>query len=387
VRRALSYYIDRDSLNEISQGGIAPPYPGIFGHWNEPKYRELMEKKGEEYGVLEYNPSKGDEILTRLGWRKGSDGVWITENGTRATFELLIFGDFGTYLQYYGEQIASQLREAGIDCLEKLMTGTPKWDALAAGDWDGAAWWVGGMFGNEPFFVMDWLTSKYIVPLGESAQANYGRWGNSTYDAILAQMEQMSPLDPEYMNLIEQALDILYQEMPIICTISDAEITPFSIKYWTNWPTAENFYIYCFVNAYAAAGHFAMLEIEPAEIPMSTVYFVKDTKEFRPEGTFRGIDHVWYGPFKKGDAAVIPLDDAEFWVRMGFASYTPPKEELPPIIEELSTKVNNMETTVKSLETSINNLSSQLSMVSILAAIALIIAFFSLIVGFIRRKS
>ncbi len=390
VRRALSYYIDRDALNEISQGGIAPPYPGIFGHWNEPRYLQLMREKGEEYDVLEYNPAKGDAILTSLGWSKGADGFWVTENGTRATFEMLVFGDFGTYLQFYGEQMVDQLRDAGIDCAEKLMTGAAKWDALDTGQFDGAAWWIGGMASNEPFYMLDWLTSKYIVPLGEPAPGNSGRWSNSTYDAVLAQMEPMTPTDPRYMTLISQALDILYQEMPFICTISDAEITPFSTKYWTNWPTAENFYVYCFVNAYCGAGHFAMLEIEPAAIPTTTVYWTKPTTQFRPQGTFRGIDHVWYGPFEQGDAAIIPVDDAEFWVRMGYASFTPPTtipvEELVETVNDLSARVGNMETTINSLTSQVNSLSSQISTLTILAGVALIVSIIALVVGFLKRK-
>lgn len=392
VRRALSYYLDRDALNEISQGGIAPPYPGIFGHWNEEKYRDAMAAKGEEYDVLEYNPAKADEILTGLGWTKDADGIWVTENGTRVTFEMLVYGDYGTYLQYYGEQMIDQLRAAGIDCSEKLMTGAPKWDANSKGLWDGAAWWIGGMASNEPFYMLDWLTSKYIMPIGDSAPGNWLRWSNSTYDAILAQMEPMSPTDPEYMNLVNQALDILYQELPFLCTITDSEITPFSTKYWTNWPTAENFYIFCFVNAYCASGHFAMMEIEPTTIPTTTVYFTEDTRQFRSSGTFRGINHVWYGPFEPGDAAMMPVDDAEYWVRMNYASYTPPAppvpvEELLETISELNTRVENMETTTNSLAAEVRSLSSQLSTLTIVAGVALIIAIVSLAMGFLRKKS
>ncbi|MDW8061585.1 MAG: hypothetical protein RMJ00_02680, partial [Nitrososphaerota archaeon] len=45
---------------------------------------------------------------------------------------------------------------------------------------------------------------------------------------------------------------------------------------------------------------------------------------------FRGIDLIWYGPFKAGDAVRIPADDAEFWIRKGYASYTP-TIVIPPV--------------------------------------------------------
>ena len=35
----------------------------------------------EKYNTLEYNPEKGDALLTAKGWTKNADGMWLDENG------------------------------------------------------------------------------------------------------------------------------------------------------------------------------------------------------------------------------------------------------------------------------------------------------------------
>lgn len=390
VRKALSYYINRSALDEISQGGVAPPAAGPIGPLVSQEYKEIENALAAKYNVLEYNVSKGDEILTSLGWTKGTDGVWITENGTRVTFSLFVFVGWGTFLEYYGRQLVDQLRTAGIDCTALALSGTAMTDAWLGSTWDGCSDWAGGGAANEPYPQLEYYLSKYIVPEGQPAPGNIEKWNNSTFDAIINQMLVISPYDPHYLDLVAQALEIFYQQMPDISTIMCNQIASFSTKYWTGWSTAENYYVSPFINAFACC-HIIYLELQPTNIPTVTVYWTKDTTQFRPSGTFRGIDHVWYGPFERGDAAIIPVDDAEYWVRIGYASYTPPitipVEELLATISDLNTRVDNMETTINSLTTEVSSLSSQLSMLTILAGVALTIAIVSLAVGFLRRKS
>jgi len=372
VRRALSYYIDRDALNEISQGGIAPPAAGPVGPLVKEEFKEIENRLAAKYNVLEYNPSKGDEILTRLGWRKGSDGIWITENGTRATFEIFIFLGWGTFLEYYGRQLADQLRDAGFDVIELALSGTAMINAWLGSTWDGCTDWAGGGASDEPFPQLEYLHSKYIVPEGELAPGNIEKWSNSTYDAIMDQMAVMSPYDPEYLTLYEQALEIYYQEMPDISTIYLNQIIPFSTKYWVGWATAENYYCTPFLNAFAV-GHQVFLELQPTSTSTITVYWTKPTVQFRSEGTFRGIDKKWYGPFQEGDAAVLPVDDAEFWVKLGYASYSPITPTLPTeLIETMAEDITALKNSISSLSNKIEQMSNLTTLLYTIIALQVI---------------
>jgi len=394
VRQAISRYFDRDAINEISQGGVSPPHAGIVGPLIMPEFAALQIEKGEQRGALEYNPSKADAMLTSLGWSKGGDGVWVTENGTRVKAEVLVFGDFGSYMIYYGDQICDQLREAGFDVYEKTLVSAARTDAHNKGLWDFAATWqFGGPMGasaGDVWGPLEAMTSKYVVPVGNDSAANRARWSNATFDSIVDEMYGQWPYpdNPEYMRLFGEACDILFEQMPVISMIECADITPYNTYYWTNQPSRENPYEYPFT-VYAGSGLQMMLHIIPRNIPVTTVYFTKDTTDFRPSGRFRGVDAVWYGPFESGDAARIPADDAEFWIRMGYASYTPPTPTIPTeMIEAIAAGVTNLQTSINSLSQKIEAMPDVASLTTLLyVTVGLqVVVLIAVIVVILRRK-
>ncbi len=69
VRWALSYYIDRDAIVDVAWSGASevtplpmPSYPPLM------PYFEAIKPLLEKYNTLEFNPEKGDALLTAKGW-------------------------------------------------------------------------------------------------------------------------------------------------------------------------------------------------------------------------------------------------------------------------------------------------------------------------------
>jgi len=387
ARWALSYVLDRNALNEIGQAGISPPYPGFFSPYLAKKWERLMLEKAKEYPLITYDTAKTAQIFTSLGWTKGADGIWVTDNGTRVTFDLLISADW-EYYTIWGKQMVDQLRAVGIDASENVAVWGPFSDKWMRGDFDGCAWCiVAGETVNEPFGALKTFHSKNWVPLGEPAYTNEIRFRNETCDSIIDQMELMSPDDPAYVDLVSRALDVIYQEMPLICTIQDTAVIPYNTKYWTGWPTSDSFYTIGHL-PYPISGHEYILHLMPTEIPTGIVYFTKDIQKLR------GIDQVWYGPFKPGDAARIPLDDAEYWIRMGKASYTPPAVSvvdisgLTNLVQDLKTSGDITREKIDSLTSMVEGLINQTSALTTVAYIegAVIIVLIIVIVVLMLRK-
>jgi hypothetical protein len=127
--------------------------------------------------------------------------------------------------------------------------------------------------------------------------------------------------------------------------------------------------------------------LRPRNIGYTTVYFVKGISM-----KFRGIDLKWYGPFSIGDAATIPVDDAEFWVRKGYASYTPPAPHIEiPEIAEIMRAIQNLNSTmtvkIESVSTQIQALSGQIFTITIVAALeGIIIILLAILLVTTRRK-
>src|SRR4030095_8365160 len=71
VRWALSYFIDRKQIIDVGYPGAArasplplPEYPGLRPYINAVK--DLLAK----YDTLEFNPKRGEELLSKKGWKK-----------------------------------------------------------------------------------------------------------------------------------------------------------------------------------------------------------------------------------------------------------------------------------------------------------------------------
>jgi len=81
--------------------------------------------------------------------------------------------------------------------------------------------------------------------MGERARlphANAFRWHNAEYTEIVDRISSLSWDDPELLALTARALQIYYEELPVIPTAQSKKLVPFNTSYWTNWPTKDNYY-------------------------------------------------------------------------------------------------------------------------------------------------
>ena len=87
----------------------------------------------DQYPYLEYNPEKGDALLTAKGWTKDGDGMWQDETGAPVTLEIISFFDFTGV----GPVVVEQLKRAGIEAT--YAEPPDMFDRFSAGDYTGCA--------------------------------------------------------------------------------------------------------------------------------------------------------------------------------------------------------------------------------------------------------
>ena len=175
-------------------------------------------------------------------------------------------------------------------------------------------------------------------------------------------------------------MEIYFKDVITIPIVQAGINCAYDTYYWVGWPNEDNPWVHpccwwqSFIMVVAGypspkAGGKWVGGLRPRRIEYTTVYFTKDTPEFR------GIDLAWYGPFKAGEAARVPIDDAEYWIRMGYASYTPPPpkitglEEIPKALASIRTDISDLKSSITSLSESIAGLSGQFS--GLIAAVAI----------------
>jgi peptide/nickel transport system substrate-binding protein len=398
VRKAVSYLINREFIAEVSVENGTFPCWGPFSAWKGPfPYEEVIKDLIERYEPNVYNPQKAQEIFESLGFTKGSDGIWVTPNGTRLELTILSI-DWSPEFPPTAESLMHMLREGGIDATVKLMPGVTPMNLAAEGRFDAYLTWTclgDAAFDPEPT-LRPWH-SMYWMPIGNMTQ-NIVRYRNPEYDEIINEM-QKTPVESErYMELYKRIMEIYFRDVitiPVIHAIDGLYI--YDSYYWINWITEENPYAppwpHCMTAILWIVGYPSPKTgewvggLRPRNIGYTTVYFVKGISM-----KFRGIDLKWYGPFSIGDAATIPVDDAEFWVRKGYASYTPPAPHIEiPEIAEIMRAIQNLNSTmtvkIESVSTQIQALSGQIFTITIVAALeGIIIILLAILLVTTRRK-
>jgi peptide/nickel transport system substrate-binding protein len=123
VRQALNYAVDRDTINQVVEGGHAQPLygpltPSTVGYW-----------PGVEYVGYHYGVDKAKALLTEAGYALSADGVFA-KDGQPLALTLVFAGNH----QKVAEIVQEQFKAAGIQVeLQQLEYGVLQ-QALSAGD-------------------------------------------------------------------------------------------------------------------------------------------------------------------------------------------------------------------------------------------------------------
>jgi peptide/nickel transport system substrate-binding protein len=138
--------------------------------------------------------------------------------------------------------IVSAFQEVGIDAAPRALAGAAYFDARDTGDFEIETHHVACGSVVEPYDELNLLHSRWVKPIGERASNNIWGWANADYDKIVDEIQKLEPGAEKEHELFRQALEIRLQELPIISLTQQQRVVPYSTKYWTNWPTADNDY-------------------------------------------------------------------------------------------------------------------------------------------------
>jgi peptide/nickel transport system substrate-binding protein len=366
VRWAIAYAIDREKIAKFWSYSISVPEPALFPWGDYAGLRKYVYPDIFGKYKLEYNITKANLLLDQLGFiDRDGDGIRETPNGTKLSFSLITLGPPGEFLEIMAAEISKSLKQIGISAEEKILAWGVYFDNIQTGMFDLAACWVctGMTFNQDPYGLLSVFWSAYMAPIGERNrgggwETTSSRFTDPELDEIIEKTAMMYPEDLETQVLYKKGIEIIMRELPVIPVTQKIFTVMASRTYWTNWPTSDNFYAW-------PAMHwgeflFVILGIKSARavVPPTPIvsYVTIYAKTDIP--AFTGVDGKTYGPYSKGDAMLIPKDDAERLVGEGKATYSPP---VPAEISEISNSVSNLLGRVSSIETTISAIDTKLT--------------------------
>jgi len=236
VRWALSYYIDRDAIVEVSWAGASkvtplplPDYPPL-----QP-YFEATKPLLEQYNTLEYNPEKADALLTEKGWTKNDAGMWQDENGQPVKLDIVSFFDFTSV----GPVVVEMLKRGGIEASYSEPPGF--FDNFSTGNFTGCLFGHGGSCREPQETLALYQSSSTAIPGGHAV--NFSRWHNDAFDALADEAYVTHPADTEKLiDIWVRAMEIWLPELPDIQLTHGLHRLPWTTEYWTNMPDQNNPY-------------------------------------------------------------------------------------------------------------------------------------------------
>ena len=235
IRWAVNYAIDRKQLLAIgweNSGEYAllpfPDFPPLR------QFTSQVQDLVEQSSIALHDPARTAEILTRKGWARDEEGLWVKDEQP-----LKVVIDIATIFQDLAPVLVAQLKRAGFDASFRMTSDvyTRMTQGMARSF----------MFGNggsvrDPYFTLRLYHSRFVRPTSTAAEI-FWRWQNEEYDRIVDQMGQTAPDDPQLLVLFRQAMEIWIEELPSIPLVQWYHRIPHNQTYWTNWPTAEDPYI------------------------------------------------------------------------------------------------------------------------------------------------
>jgi peptide/nickel transport system substrate-binding protein len=244
MRQMLSYVMDRKQIVDIAYEGSTtlaayfwPAYPSM-----QP-YADLIPKDRYE-SFLTPNLDAAEQIMLDKGYTKNGD-YW-EKDGEELTLEIQVPEDFIELIRI-GDVYVEQLQKFGINAVESKL-GSVFYDNSAEGHYEAQSnWFACGSISN-PWATLNTFAAEEVRPIGETGDGpphdNSFRWYNQEYTDLVAEIGTTALDDPKLLDLTEQALAILYDELPALPAAQSRKIVPFNYTYWTNWPTEENYYMW-----------------------------------------------------------------------------------------------------------------------------------------------
>jgi len=256
LRRAMAFAINYKDIRELAVSGYSEPLkPGIILPFGL-EQRFFSKEDAEKYGTW-FDPEKAKTELRAGGYRPvySPDGE-LVETRDRAGKKLptlFVKSPTGwTDWESIVRLAVKSMRAVGIDARERFVDTSVFWNALYEGDFD----LIMHTPSTQPSPSKPWsrfealLTTQDFVPLGQRMYKNIGRFNDPQapgylprIDELLAQIPTITDDDARLAAYRELNVLFMQQQPDLPLVYRPDTFYEFSIKHWSNLPSASNPYL------------------------------------------------------------------------------------------------------------------------------------------------
>jgi peptide/nickel transport system substrate-binding protein len=246
VRTAIDAAVDRDQIVDLAfEGSVLKAVLPFASYGGVKIYTQKVQDLIDASGVDKRDPKRVEALLIGEKYTRSATGKWQKPDGSAWPITVLTLqGD------PIGPVLAQQLKSVGFDALFQPLQDGPFYDAMGAGNFDLAVRTHCGS-AYDPWQTLQNYHSRYTAAPGQKGTnaRSPGRYKNPAMDAVLNAMEAKSPspADPQYMDLVRQAVSLYLRELPELTLAEELHVVTFNTTYWTGFPSAADPYINPFI--------------------------------------------------------------------------------------------------------------------------------------------
>ena len=237
-RQALNLVVDRAEISEKAGYGVWPQISSVTG---------LPQPSGDAYiapefdgAELEVDVDGAKQLLTDAGYTWDSSNKLVDPDGTAVTFTLTNPAGWSDYLS------ALDIIKAGAEELGATATVEPAvqdtWfnDIIPFGNFQATLHWTDG--GSTPWnLYSNIMDGASYVPLGETANWNFGRYQNDAVTQALAAFKGASD-DATRAEAMQVIQDAFVNDAPGLVIWSRPAVAQYSTVNYTGFPSEDDPY-------------------------------------------------------------------------------------------------------------------------------------------------
>ncbi|MFD4958405.1 ABC transporter substrate-binding protein [Microbacterium sp. NPDC058389] len=236
-RKAVNMVIDRAKHQEIAREGGVPELTSVTGL--APGAGDAFvapEFEGQEYEV---DVDGAKQVLTDAGYTWDGDKL-VDPSGEPVTFTLSVPQGWNDYVTGIS-LIADSVKELGVEAAVDTPDADTWWAAKGEGDFQAILHWTDDA--ATPYdLYSDQMDGRFLKPIGEAADFNFGRFDNA--DATAALAEYASTTDEAARTAaLDKIEKIFVDQVPAMPIGTRPSIAEFNTRNYVGWPSEDDPYV------------------------------------------------------------------------------------------------------------------------------------------------
>lgn len=239
VRRAMAYAIDRHRVSSLGEYGYEPPanQTGVVLPTSKAWYDSSLAAKY----AYHYDPAKAISILEAAGFKKGSNGIFVSPSGQALNFTILDVGGNSDWVASV-QIIAGELKKVGIGLTAENLSSTVYDTDVYDGHYQLAYNATTGVGQSGPYNILRGLLySPNSAPIGQPAASDYERYSSPATDALFNQFDSTTSVSVQH-QITNQLEAVMLKDVPFIPVTEGVDWYQYNVSSFGGWVTPKNPY-------------------------------------------------------------------------------------------------------------------------------------------------